>query len=131
MSEKKSNNTNSFMDENSNQIINLHNAGSKPKEIAAALCSSKSLKSGSITGKQISSWINYRKSSGQLKTRPVSLSNNNLRAEFGTTGTKMHAIMPDQEKIKPHFIQSKMMKNVIRFLIRNRNLNLQASMEGF
>lgn len=79
---RKSNNTNSFLDENSSQIIQLHRAGSKPKEIASALCSSKSLKPGSVTGKQISSWISYRKNSGQLKTRPVSLENNNLGVDF-------------------------------------------------
>jgi hypothetical protein len=79
---RKSNNTNTFLDENAKQIINLHKGGSKPKEIAASLCSAKSLKQGSITGKQISSWIDYRKKSGQLKTNSVSLDNKNLRVDF-------------------------------------------------
>lgn len=79
---KKGNNTNTFLDENSKQIISLHHSGSKPKDIASALCLSKSLKPGSITGKQVSSWIGYRKLSGQIKTRPVSLENKNLKVDF-------------------------------------------------
>lgn len=69
-----------LLDDHGKEIINMHQNGLTPTTIAQTLCSKKGLKSGGITGKQISSWIDYRKKSGQIKTRPVSLINNNLRA---------------------------------------------------
>lgn len=76
------NNGTSLLEDNKELIFALHAKGTKPKDIAEAVLSTKKLQSG-ITGKQISDFIYYRKKSGQIKTFPVSPGNDNLRANRG------------------------------------------------
>lgn len=71
-----------FLDERSNRIWELHNKGNKPGLISDLLNSEAKLKKGAgCTGKAVSDWIRYKKKAGHHGTFPVSLANNNLRAE--------------------------------------------------
>ncbi len=81
---KNSSTGSSLLDDNHNLIIQMHQNGTKPKDIAKAVLSTKGLTSG-ISGKQISDFLYYRKKSGQLKTFPVSGKNNNIRADMSDT----------------------------------------------
>jgi hypothetical protein len=72
----------SWLDDRSKRIWELHDAGYKPKMISETLNTEAKLKKGQgCTGKEISDWIRYWKKSRARATRPVSLQNNNLRAE--------------------------------------------------
>ena len=76
-------NVNKFLDDHADEIVRMHRNGTKPKDIAAALCAQEGIASNATTGKKVSGWINYRKKSGQLKTYSVSADHNNLKAEKG------------------------------------------------
>lgn len=77
---KKSSRVPSFLDGHRDAILALISAGSRPSDVAKILTTKLRMKEGSITGKQISNWIGYKKKSKQIKTVPVSLNNNNLKA---------------------------------------------------
>jgi hypothetical protein len=70
----------SFLNEHADKVWMLHNSGSGPTAIAETLTRDHGLNPGAVDAKQVSNWINYRKTSGQGKTRPVSLKNKNLFA---------------------------------------------------
>lgn len=70
----------SFLTQHETEIMAAHNKGAGPADIAALICANNGLSKDAVTGKQISNWINYHKKAKKKKTRPVSLSNNNLRA---------------------------------------------------
>jgi hypothetical protein len=72
-----------FLDQNARKIWTLHHAGGGPASIAQTLCTDANLKPGSVNSKQISNWLDYRKKSGQGRTRSVSFGNDNLRADDG------------------------------------------------
>ena len=71
-----------FLDENGSTIQELHKTGMGPQAIADTLVREKGLRPSAIDGKQISSWIEYRKKTGQIQTLPVSPANNNMLANF-------------------------------------------------
>jgi hypothetical protein len=70
------------MDKHAKKIWNMDKNGSSASEIAAALCLDNNLPVDSITGKQVSNWMDYKKRSKSGKPRQVSIENNNLRAEY-------------------------------------------------
>ncbi len=69
-----------FLNQNQSEIWQLQSMGLKPKAIAQTLCTNHGLKKESVTPKQVSNWIQYKKRSGQHKTRPVSI--NNIRPDL-------------------------------------------------
>src|ERR1051326_4333825 len=70
-----------FLNQNAAMIKSMYLQGSKPAAIAEALRAKYSLRQNAIVGRQISSWLDYRKKTGQLNNYPVSLANQNLRAD--------------------------------------------------
>ncbi len=72
----------SYLSKHGDLIWKLHESNMGPQAIAEALLKSdKGLSAHSLTGKQVSNWINYQKKSGAHKTREVSLKNDNLKAD--------------------------------------------------
>jgi len=53
------------------ELIQMVAEGLRPKVIAETLCSRHSFPAKTITAKQVSDWISYRKSNKQIKTEPV------------------------------------------------------------
>jgi hypothetical protein len=78
--------TQSFLDQNAKVIREQHANGLKPANIAAIL-SNKLHRPGAVTNRQISNWLYQKKKSAELKTFPVSASNNNLRADRSDQST--------------------------------------------
>lgn len=74
--------SNTFCNQHAGRILELNAGGKTPTQIAAILNIELGFKKGEkVLRKQIADWINYRKKSNQIKTKPVSLKNNNLRVE--------------------------------------------------
>jgi hypothetical protein len=69
----------SFFQNNSQFVLDAYQQGSTPATIADML-SAKVKRPGAITNKQVSNFLYQKKKAGQLKTKPVSASNTNLRA---------------------------------------------------
>jgi hypothetical protein len=73
--------TDSFLTRNQEKIWSLQKKGFKPADIAKSLCLDQGLSATSVSGKQVSNWINYHKKSGKQSTRSISLNNENLRPD--------------------------------------------------
>lgn len=71
-----------FLNKHKDEIVQRHQAGDKPSQIAQylRLHHLQGLREDSVTAKQVDNWLQYRKRSGQLKTRPVTITNSNLNA---------------------------------------------------
>lgn len=72
----------SYLTNHQNAVWDLVKSGMKPKEIASTLCRNEGLRDTAVTAKQVANWIQCHKNSGQGSTYPVSLKNNNLRADI-------------------------------------------------
>jgi hypothetical protein len=71
-----------FLSRNRDEIIGLHKEGLRPAEIAETICMNRGLKKSTISAKQVSNWLDRQKKSKNLKTKPISLPNNNLRVNL-------------------------------------------------
>jgi len=78
---KENGGSRTWLDDRADRIWELHKAKMKPAQISSILNKDAKLKKDQgCTNKEVSDWLRYRKKTGH-STLPVSLSNNNLRAE--------------------------------------------------
>lgn len=77
MSKRKSQ---TFLTQNADYIVSKHLKGKQPHEIADGLSRKYALPDGAIPTRSVSNWLYYHKKSKQLKLRPVSQKNKNMRA---------------------------------------------------
>jgi hypothetical protein len=78
---KSNKNSYAFLTPFANKIWKMDADGIQPKDIASSICIDEHMPTGSISGHQVSLWMNYQKKSKQGKPRSVSLKNNNMKAE--------------------------------------------------
>jgi hypothetical protein len=69
-----------MMDNHAEKIFRLQLSGTPQSDIATSLCIDLGVPTGTITAKNISGWLEYRKKSKTGAPRKVSLINDNLSA---------------------------------------------------
>jgi len=73
----------SFLTAHGDEIKRMYYANWKYSDIAKKLVADNNLPERSIIGKHVSNWVDYRKKTGQMKSRPVSRENKNMEADSG------------------------------------------------